>query len=51
MEIEKTTQAEKLQLKDTTSTSTKNYKEQNIIRQILQTEIPVKLNDLILTMP
>ena len=29
----------------------RNCAEQNIIRQILQTEIPIKLNDLILTMP
>ncbi len=51
VEIEKTTQAKKSQLKDTTGTSTRNCVEQNIIRKILQTEIPVKLNDLILTMP
>ena len=41
-EIEKATQTEKSQLKDTTGTSTRNYVEQNIIRQILQTEIPIK---------
>ena len=51
MEIEKATQAEKSQLKDTTGTSTRNCTEQNIIRKILQTEVLVKINDLLLTMP
>ena len=48
-EIEKATQAEKLQLKDTTGTSTRNLAEQNIIRQVMQMEVPIKLSDL--TMP
>ena len=49
--IEKETQVEKSQLKDTTSTSTRNYVKQNIIQQILQTEVSIKINDLLLTMP
>lgn len=49
-EIEKATQAKTSQLKDTTSTSARNSEEQNIVRQILQTEIPFKISDL-LTMP
>ncbi len=36
---------------DTTGTSTRNSVEQNIVWQILQTEVPVKINDLLLTMP
>ena len=49
-EIEKATQAEKSQLKDTTGTSTSNCAEQNIIRQVMQMEVLIKLSDL-LTMP
>lgn len=45
-EIEKATQAEKSQLKDTTGTSTRNCVEQNIIRQVMQMEVPIKLSDL-----
>ena len=47
-EIEKATQTK---IKNTPGTSLQNCAEQNIVRQILQTEIPIKLNDLILTMP
>ena len=49
-EIEKATQAKKAHLKDTTDTSARNCTK-HIIRQILQTEVPVKINDLLLTMP
>lgn len=52
-EIEKGMQTEKSQTEkgDTAGTSMRNCAEQNIIRRILQTEVPVKLNDLILTVP
>lgn len=49
-EIEKATQVEKLQLKNTTGTSTRILAEQNIIRKVMQMEVPIKLSDL-LTMP
>ena len=48
-EIEKAVRAETSQLKDTTSA--RNSAEQNIVRTILQTEVPVKIKDLLLTMP
>lgn len=53
IEIEKGMQLEKSQTKkgDTKGTSMKNCAEQNIIRRLLQNKVPVKLNDLILTMP
>ena len=50
VEIEKASHVEISQLKDTTNTSARNSAEQNIVRKILQTEVPVKLNDLLLTM-
>ena len=40
----------KLQVKDTADTSKRNMAEQNIMRQIMQTTVSIKLNDL-LTMP
>ena len=51
VEIEKASHAETSQLKDTTGTSAQNCAKQNIVQQILQTEVPVKINDLLLTMP
>ena len=50
-EVEKASQAETSQLKDFTDTSARNSAEQNIVLQILQMEVPVKINDLLLTMP
>ena len=50
-EIQKATQAEKAHLKDTIGTSARNCAEQNIVWKILQTEVTVKINDLLLTMP
>ena len=42
--------AEKSQVKDTTETLKRNLAEQDMVKQIMQMEVPVKLNDL-LTMP
>ena len=42
---------EKSQIKDIVETSKKNLAEQDMTRQIMQTEVPIKLNDLLLTMP
>ena len=41
----------KIQVTDTADTSKRNMVEQNIIRQVMQMEIPIKLSDLLLTMP
>lgn len=49
-ELEKQMETEKLQTKDTVDTSKRNLAKQNIIRQVMQMEVPMKLNDL-LTMP
>ncbi len=49
--IQKATQAETAHLKDPPSTSVWNCAEQNIVHQILQAEIPVRINYLLLTMP
>lgn len=49
-EIEKQMKEEKLQVKDTAETSKRNLAEQSMVKQIMQTEVPIKLNDL-LTMP
>ena len=54
VELEKEVEVEKRhakETKDTTGTSRRNRAEQNIIKKIMQTEVPMKLNDLILTMP
>lgn len=50
-ELEKEMEVEKSHTKDTVGTSMRNHAEQNIIKQIMQTEVPMKLKDLILTMP
>ena len=49
-EIAKASSAGTSQLKDITGTLAKKFAEQNIVRQILQTEVPIKISDL-LTMP
>lgn len=49
-EMEKASQVETSQLNDNTGTSARNFVEQNIVQKILQTEVPVKINDLLLTM-
>ena len=54
MELENEMDAEKThakETKDTTGTSRRNCAKQNIIKKIMQTEVPMKLNDLILTIP
>lgn len=38
-------------MKDTIETSKRNLAEQSMVKQIMQTEVPIKLNDLLLTMP
>ena len=38
-------------VKDTADTSKRNMGEQNIIRQVMQMEVPIKLSDHLLTMP
>ena len=38
-------------MKDIPGTLARKFAEQNIVRQILQTEVPVKISDLLLTMP
>ena len=43
--------AEKSEIKDTAETLKRNLAEQNMVKQIMQTEMPIKLNDLLLTMP
>ena len=48
-EIAKASSAETSQLKDITDTLARNFAKQNIVRQILQTEVSVKISDL--TMP
>lgn len=49
--ISKASSAETSQLRDITGTLARDYAEQNIVRQILQTEVPIKISDLLLTMP
>ena len=50
MELEKQMEIGKLQAKDIVDTSKRNLAEQNMIRQVMQIEVPIKLKDL-LTMP
>ena len=49
-DIAKASSAGTSQLKDITGTLARNFVEQNIVRQILQTEVRIKISDL-LTMP
>ena len=49
-ELEKQMETRKLQVKDTADTSKRNLAEQNMIRQVMQMEVPIKLS-VLLTIP